>query len=55
MGSTARLGAQRAQWALLLSQAEQELLGRSGQAPALLLQARLAGLRAEAAVLAAGQ
>jgi len=51
----ARLGAQRAQWALLLSQAEQELLGRSGQAPALLLQARLAGLRAEAAVLAAGQ
>ena len=49
----ARLGAQRAQWALLLSQARQELLGTSGRAPTLLAQARLAGLRAEAAVLAA--
>jgi|GEM_PF-3869466 len=48
-----RLGAQQAQWALLLSQARQELLGTSGQAPTLLAQARLAGLRAEAAVLAA--
>ncbi|GAA4036056.1 hypothetical protein GCM10022409_21220 [Hymenobacter glaciei] len=48
-----RLGAQQAQWALLLSQARQELLGTSGRAPTLLAQARLAGLRAEAAVLAA--
>uniref|UniRef100_UPI000558AEEA hypothetical protein n=1 Tax=Hymenobacter sp. IS2118 TaxID=1505605 RepID=UPI000558AEEA len=49
----ARLGAQQAQWALLLSQARQELLGTSGAAPTLLAQARLAGLHAEAAVLAA--
>lgn len=48
-----RLGAQQAQWALLLSRARQELLGTSGRAPTLLAQARLAGLRAEAAVLAA--
>ncbi|MGY3087025.1 transcriptional regulator with XRE-family HTH domain [Hymenobacter sp. UYAg731] len=48
-----RLGAQQAQWALLLSQARQELLGTSGRAATLLAQARLAGLRAEAAVLAA--
>ena len=48
-----RLGAQHAQWALLLSQAQQELLGTSGRAPTLLAEARLAGLRAEAAVLAA--
>ena len=48
-----RLGAQQAQWALLLSQAQQELLGTSGRARTLLAQARLAGLRAEAAVLAA--
>lgn len=47
------LGAQQAQWALLLSQARQELLGTSGRAPTLLAQARLAGLHAEAAVLAA--
>jgi DNA-binding XRE family transcriptional regulator len=47
------LGTQRAQWALLLSQARQELLGTSGRAPTLLAQARLAGLQAEAAVLAA--
>jgi transcriptional regulator with XRE-family HTH domain len=48
-----RLGAQHAQWALLLSQARQELLNTSGRASILLVQARLAGLRAEAAVLAA--
>jgi transcriptional regulator with XRE-family HTH domain len=48
-----RLGAQRAQWALLLSEARQELLGTSGRAPTLLAEARLAGLQAEAAVLAA--
>ena len=49
-----RLGIQRTQWALLLSQAQQELLNTSGQARTLLGQARLAGLQAEAAVLAAG-
>ncbi len=46
-------GAQFAQWDLLLSQARQELLGQSGRAPTLLAQARLAGLHAEIAVLAA--
>ena len=44
--------AQAAQWALLLTLAEQELASRSGPGPALLLRARLAGLLAEAEVLA---
>jgi len=46
-----RQAAQAAQWALLLTQAEQELAQRSGPAPCLLLRARLAGLLAEAEVL----
>ena len=51
--SDRHLGAQRTQWALLLSKAQQELLNISGEARTLMGQARLAGLRAEAAVLAA--
>jgi len=47
-----RRAAQAAQWALLLTQAEQELAQRSGPAPCRLLRARLAGLLAEAEVLA---
>ena len=47
-----RQAAQTAQWALLLTLAELELAQRSGPGPALLLRARLAGLLAEAEVLA---
>ena len=47
-----RQAAQAAQWALLLTLAELELAQRSGPGPALLLRARLAGLLAEAEVLA---
>ena len=44
--------AQTVQWALLLTLAELELAQHSGPGPALLLRARLAGLLAEAEVLA---